>query len=88
MLVLGDVQNVRTVPEGLQVGHQFHMALAGVGVQFQDVVAAQRATCLTDSRVMGKLKGVLSVELEHVPLVQAEHVHDLLERLYGGHLSP
>jgi len=40
-LVLRDAQDVVHVPEGLQVGLQFHLPFPGVGVQCQDVVPGE-----------------------------------------------
>jgi len=84
---LGQTQQVGAVPKAVQVGHQFHVPFAGIGVQGENVFAGERVATQRDLRMAGEIKGVLRIQLQHVHLEQGAAVHDGLERVQRRHLA-
>jgi len=75
------------VAKAVEVGHQLYLALARIGIQGQDVFTGQRIRSQPNERMVGKVKGMLGVELQYVHLEQGKAIHNRLERFEGGNLA-
>ena len=73
----------RQVPEGVLVRHQFHIAIAAVGVELHHLLAGHRRPVGPHLSVVAVGEGVLGIELELVDLPFAEQVDQAEQGLHG-----
>lgn len=76
------------VAQGLEAGHELHVAGRRVGVELAQLLGAEGRGARADLGVAPEAEGVLGVEHQHVELEPDAQVQELADAGDGGNLAP